>query len=106
MNTILIETDNDNQYKIVSAFLKDHNIKSKELSEEDVEDAFLLRLMEEVDLNDIVSKEEIMRFKRMKGSTNAYRIRIGNYRLGFYYIEGAVILTRFLHRKDIYKYFP
>ena len=44
--------------------------------------------------------------KKMKGHKYAYRIRIGNYRLGFFYENHAVICTRLLNRKDIYKYFP
>ena len=44
--------------------------------------------------------------KKMKGHKSAYRIRIGNYRLGFFYENQTVIFTRLLDRKDIYKYFP
>ncbi len=42
----------------------------------------------------------------MKGSRNYYRIRIGDYRAGII-VEGLTVeFIRFLHRKDIYKYFP
>ena len=44
--------------------------------------------------------------KKMKGHKSAYRIRIGNYRLGFIYEDQKVIFIRLLNRKDIYKYFP
>ena len=44
--------------------------------------------------------------KKMKGHKAAYRIRIGNFRLGFFYENHTVILSRLLSRKDIYKYFP
>jgi mRNA interferase RelE/StbE len=44
--------------------------------------------------------------KKLKGSINAYRIKIGDYRLGFYLNENTVVLTIFAHRKDINKYFP
>ena len=44
--------------------------------------------------------------KKLKGSINAYRIRIGDYRLGFFLKENTVELTAFAHRKSIYKYFP
>lgn len=44
--------------------------------------------------------------KKIKGAKNAYRIRIGSYRLGFYLEKNVILFTRFLHRKDIYKYFP
>lgn len=49
---------------------------------------------------------DLANLKKMKGAEGAYRIRIGDYRLGFYYIDGIVKLARFSHRKDIYKYFP
>jgi mRNA interferase RelE/StbE len=44
--------------------------------------------------------------KKMHGRENAFRIRIGNYRLGFYLTDNAVLIARIMHRKDIYKYFP
>ena len=44
--------------------------------------------------------------KKMKGHKSAYRIRIGNYRLGFFFENHTVIFTRLLDRKDVYKYFP
>jgi len=42
----------------------------------------------------------------MTGYKNAYRIRLGNYRIGFLMIADELILNRVLHRKDIYDYFP
>lgn len=44
--------------------------------------------------------------KKMKGHPSAYRIKIKDYRLGFFYENNAVILTRLLRRKDIYRDFP
>ncbi|GIK72728.1 MAG: hypothetical protein BroJett021_17160 [Chloroflexota bacterium] len=35
-----------------------------------------------------------------------YRIRVGDYRLGLALEGDTVILVRFLHRKEIYRYFP
>ncbi len=50
---------------------------------------------------------ELPQVKKIKGYDSFYRIRLGNYRLGLEEIKGkGVCLTRFLHRKDIYKYFP
>jgi len=45
-------------------------------------------------------------FKKMKVVDNYYRMRIGNYRIGFKVEFQNLILLRFMHRKDIYKYFP
>ena len=35
-----------------------------------------------------------------------YRIRIGDYRLGLAVQGSVVVLVRFLHRSDIYRFFP
>jgi mRNA interferase RelE/StbE len=48
----------------------------------------------------------IRNVKRMEGSENYYRIRIGDYRIGFRLQDKALIFLRCLHRKDIYRYFP
>ena len=43
---------------------------------------------------------------KITGRDQYYRVRIGDFRLGFA-IEGeAAVLLRFLHRRDIYRYFP
>lgn len=44
--------------------------------------------------------------KKLKGHTEAYRIRIGKYRLGFFFDGEMVELARFAKREDIYKLFP
>src|SRR5687768_5677160 len=36
---------------------------------------------------------------------HAYRIRIGDHRLGFYLINHTIQLTVFANRKEVYKYF-
>lgn len=50
--------------------------------------------------------EQIPNTKKLKGHKSAYRIRIGDYRLGIFFENSVVILARFVHRKDIYKIFP
>jgi len=50
--------------------------------------------------------KEIKNNKKLSGSYFAYRIRIGNYRLGYYFENDTVELARFLKRSDIYKVFP
>jgi mRNA interferase RelE/StbE len=49
---------------------------------------------------------EIQDCKKLKGFKNAYRIRMGNYRIGFLFEDETVRLSRVLNRKDVYKYFP
>lgn len=36
----------------------------------------------------------------------AHRIRVGDYRIGFYYGAGGLVFARVLHRREIYRYFP
>lgn len=43
---------------------------------------------------------------KMKGFPNAYRIRIGDYRLGIILEQDCIQLARFVKRNDIYKVFP
>lgn len=52
---------------------------------------------------------EIIGLKKMIGFKNVYRIRTKNirdYRIGFYFDNETVILSRLLPRKEIYKNFP
>ena len=50
---------------------------------------------------------EIPHLKKIEGYESFYRIQIGDYRLGMEaFSNREVILLRFLHRKDIYRYFP
>lgn len=44
--------------------------------------------------------------EKLSGSKDAYRIRLGNYRIGIYKEDNKVILSRVLNRKEIYRYFP
>ena len=50
--------------------------------------------------------DELKSVKKMAGHPNAFRIRIGPYRLGFYYENNTLLLSRFVKRNDIYKLFP
>ena len=49
---------------------------------------------------------EINSLKKMQGYDSFYRIRLSDYRVGIEVLENEVIFVRFLHRKDIYKFFP
>lgn len=52
------------------------------------------------------SLAEISNLKKLKGSGNYFRLRLGDYRVGLALRDEIVIFVRFLNRKDIYKYFP
>lgn len=61
----------------------------------------VIELMEETD-----SLDKIPNTKKLKGHKTAYRTRVGDYRLGFFFENSTILLARFVHRKDIYKIFP
>ena len=44
--------------------------------------------------------------KKLTGYKTAFRIRMSQYRIGFYYENKTAELVRILHRKEIYRYFP
>ena len=64
----------------------------------------LLRLVESMEALD--SLEKIPNTKKLKGHKTAYRTRVGDYRLGFFFENSTIFLARFVNRKDIYKIFP
>lgn len=49
---------------------------------------------------------DIKNCKKLKGYKNAYRIRIGVYRIGLVHENKAMEFVRFLHRSKIYDAFP
>lgn len=57
-------------------------------------------------LEEAETLSEIRHLKKLKGHSIAYRVRVGEYRLGFYFENGVIELARFVHRKDIYSLFP
>jgi mRNA-degrading endonuclease RelE of RelBE toxin-antitoxin system len=52
------------------------------------------------------SLDEISNLKKLKDADSTYRIRVGDYRVGFTVVGDIVTFVRVLHRKDIYCYFP
>jgi len=64
----------------------------------------LKRIIELMETTDSLSK--IPNTKKLQGHKTAYRTRIGDYRLGFFFENETISLARFVNRKDIYKLFP
>jgi mRNA interferase RelE/StbE len=52
------------------------------------------------------SLREVKDIKKIEGYEDYFRIKIGNYRLGFKLNQDRIELIRFLHRKEIYRRFP
>ena len=49
--------------------------------------------------------QDIKNLKKLTHGDRYYRIRIGDYRLGLILEGDTLIFVRFLHRKDLYRYF-
>ena len=49
---------------------------------------------------------DITGLKKLSGSDSAYRMRIGDYRIGLRLEEENVIFVRCLNRRDLYRFFP
>ncbi len=64
----------------------------------------LLKLIYEIEHSENLNN--IQNLKKLVGHKSAYRVRIGDYRVGFFYENRKVLFARIIHRKDIYKVFP
>ncbi len=49
---------------------------------------------------------DIPNLRRLRAKGRYYRIRVGDYRLGFTVDADEVCFVRALHRREIYRYFP
>lgn len=61
-------------------------------------------IIEQVEAAETLS--DIANLKKLRGSDRYYRIRTGDYRIGLILERDSVVFVRFLHRKEIYRYFP
>lgn len=59
-----------------------------------------------VEVKKVRQFSDIENLKKLKGFKNAYRIRLGDYRIGIVIESNTVVFAAFNNRKDIYKYFP
>jgi mRNA interferase RelE/StbE len=87
------------------------NVKFESRFEKDlksVKDRNLLARLKQLILSckEAEALAEINNLKKMQGYDSFYRIRLGEYRVGIEVFESEIIFVRFLHRKDIYKFFP
>jgi len=82
-----------------ASFAKDlKNIREKSLLTR------VAKIIDEVKKGD--NAKQIDSLKKLKGYDTFYRIKFGDYRLGIEIINNEIIFTRFLHRKEIYRFFP
>lgn len=73
-----------------------------------IADAALLRRIRKVieQVEAARTFQQIPNLKRLEATGKYYRIRVGDYRLGFTFQHGTVTFIRCLNRKEIYRYFP
>lgn len=81
-------------------FLKD----LKALKSSTVFEAIDSLVFEEVP--NLESLDTISNLSKLKGSNDAFRIRVGDYRIGLFFDGETVTFARVLHRSEIYRYFP
>jgi mRNA interferase RelE/StbE len=67
-------------------------------------DERILLLIEEIE--QAQQLKDIRNIKKLKGYKNAYRIRIGDYRLGFFYEDDMLTFDFVGLRKEFYRFFP
>ncbi|MHB8521202.1 MAG: type II toxin-antitoxin system RelE family toxin [Limisphaerales bacterium] len=73
-----------------------------------IADASLLRRIKKVieQVEAARTFQHIPNLKRLQATGKYYRIRVGDYRIGFVFERGTVTFVRCLNRKEIYRYFP
>ena len=49
---------------------------------------------------------DVPNIKKIRGSLNAYRIRVGDYRVGLFIEGDSAEFVRVLPRRDVYRNFP
>ena len=84
-------------------YLKQFSKDLSKISDNSLKDAVFEIILDFKKANNL---NEIPNIKKLKGYTNAFRLRIGKYRLGFYLDGETIELGRFAKRDDIYKLFP
>jgi len=88
--------------------MKVETLKSFEKDIEKINDKKLaIKLIQIIkEIEDAKELSAIKNLKKMKAKGSYYRVRVGNYRVGLKFEKDIIILLRFMHRKDIYNYFP
>ena len=86
-----------------TAFRKSFTRDLKKIKDGDVLDR-IRQAIEEVDA--ATNLQGIGNLKKMSGTTNFYRIRIGDYRIGVAVEDDTIEFVRCLSRRDLYRHFP
>ncbi|HEY3370147.1 MAG TPA: type II toxin-antitoxin system RelE/ParE family toxin [Prolixibacteraceae bacterium] len=87
------------KFEFEKAFARDfRKLKNKELA---------IAITEAIlQVSEASATKEIANLKKLTGYRSAFRIRIGDYRIGVIIEKNIVTFVAFAHRKEIYKRFP
>lgn len=82
--------------------------KSFEKDTDKIKDKKILNLIAECieNIQNAKRVNEISQIKKLQGYNSHYRIKIKDYRIGISMENNVIEFIRFLHRKEIYRYFP
>ena len=81
------------------SFLKDlRPVRDKTLRQR------IKKIIESVEIAE--TTESIAGCKKLRGHQDYFRIRLGDYRFGLKIENEIVYFIRFLHRREIYRFFP
>ena len=59
-----------------------------------------------IQIENVKTTIDINQLKKLKGYKSAFRIKVGDYRIGLFIENDVIEFARILHRKDIYNLFP
>ena len=59
-----------------------------------------------IQVENVKTTIDINQLKKLKGYKSAFRIKVGDYRIGLFIENDVIEFARILHRKDIYNLFP
>ncbi|MGC2238198.1 MAG: type II toxin-antitoxin system RelE/ParE family toxin [Pyrinomonadaceae bacterium] len=73
-----------------------------------IRDKSLLRKIKNA-IDEVKNSKDIRRInelKKLRGYKTFYRVKLGDYRIGIEIVANEIIFVRFLHRKEVYRFFP
>lgn len=80
---------------------------SKDLKKRKSDKALLERVQQVIqEVDEAGSIHELKKLKKLRYEGSYYRIRLGDYRFGLIIKNNIACFVRFLHRSEIYRYFP
>lgn len=80
---------------------------AKDLRKRKQEKILLKRVQQVInEVNEAGNINDIGNLKKLKVSGRYFRIRLGDYRFGLIIENDTVCFVKFLHRSEVYRYFP